>query len=75
MKNRLITLKNTVPEEVDHVLVRPEVCVVDEVVAEEEVVIELGVDEGALVAVGAEHDGNRGVVAILQHVGRVVVLL
>ena len=54
---------------------RPELCVVDEVVAEEKVVVQLAVDERPLVSVGPEHDGHRAVIAVLEHFGRGVVLL
>ena len=54
---------------------RPPVGVVDEVVADEKVVVQLAVDERPLVAVGSEHDGNGVIVAVLEHFSRVVVLL
>ena len=66
---------SSVPEQVDHVVVRPELCVVDEVIAEEEVCVELAVDEGSLVAHRTEHDWHRNVVAVLEHLRWRVVLL
>ena len=63
------------PEQVDHKFVRPEVGIVDEVVADEEVIVELSVDEGPLVTVGSKHDGHRGVIAVLEHLSRSIILL